>query len=577
MANAPVRGFVALLLLMAALAFAQPAAAQSYEDCPGGGVAKRVAQDIPDLKCVEVLQTQTGPLRWRIVRDASTPEKTAAAYRNLVAEALQRSLDAWTPLYPFKLNRVTILPVPKRVKAAGLEADFQGQVLQLPNAEADCIIEINEDRLAELAKIANEKGVIREELIRPDHFPGVISHEFAHCLQYWNWFEAASAKSSSWWQEGQAELLNALAYPSGVALKGRYSKFIAEIGSKPITQQLYPNVVFFKWLFQRNPQLVFSLPASMPKFPADGEAGQVAALLDFVGKPEFQQFARDLADGTIAGPGGAVPPLIDPAPAAVSGKTSVGIGGKVLTVRVRTMSIDDQAYALSATAAPKGLMTKLDGGGWAEMPSTLPSVECGKTRTLVSAMTPVSEGEAQASINFAPQGKCKEKKDPALSNSVPLAAVGSCPAGEWIVDNGAYAALLASRQGNNAKVQSVNGEIRMIFDPSGSARFSASGFTAVVKTTAEPSATVTVTANGTDQGSWEAADGALAYSSGNQAMKFQINVKVLIMNMAMPETHMIESGNFNYACQGDSMQLTYAGPVPITDGNPPHWVLHRVE
>ncbi len=356
------------------------------------------------------------------------------------------------PLYPFKLHPVTVIPVPKRVKAAGLESEFQAQVLQLPSADADCIIEINEDRLADLAKIANKKGVIREELIRPDHFPGVIAHEFAHCLQYWNWFEATSTSSGAWWQEGQAELLNAMTYPAGFALKKRYAQFIADIGTKPMTQQKYPNLVFFKWLFQRNPQLVFSLPSAMPKAPAASEPGQVTALIKFVGAAQLQEFARALADGSIGGPGGPVPPLVDPAPASVSGKTSVGIGGKVLTVRVRQMGIDGQGYALSATAAPKGLLTRLDGGGWAALPPKLPSVDCKEQRKLLSAMTPVSEGEAQASINFAPQAKCK---DPALSNTTPVLS-GVCPAGEWLVDNTAYAQMLGARQGKNAKVQSVS-------------------------------------------------------------------------------------------------------------------------
>ncbi len=117
----------------------------------------------------------------------------------------------------------------------------------------------------------------------------------------------------------------------------------------------------------------------------------------------------------------------------------------------------------------------------------------------------------------------------------------------------------------------------MSFDPSGSAAFSASNFSAAVKTSTEPSATVTVTANGADQGSWKVAKGILAYTSGKQAMKFQIKVKVSIINTTMPDAHMIESGNFNYSCQGDTMQLTYAGPVPITNGDPPHWVLHKVK
>jgi hypothetical protein len=77
---------------------------------------------------------------------------------------------------------------------------------------------------------------------------------------------------------------------------------------KPLTQHTYGNVVLFSWLWHRNPQKVFDLIAMMDT--NKGEPAQQNALANAVGADNLSEFARDLVDGRIRGPGDTETPIV---------------------------------------------------------------------------------------------------------------------------------------------------------------------------------------------------------------------------------------------------------------------------
>jgi len=568
-----------LLMHLLAAAFlilgAGAAQADDFSACPGpGGVGDKIQADMPGFDCVEIKRFKVGIMDVRIVRDRKTLQQKPTPYLDQVPIAFARSLDVWSKARPIRVQSVTVVVRAPSDPVGDVLADAEGKTAIIIAPARECVIMLNPLYLVNLAKKDPTATT-------PDRIGIILSHELAHCVEMWEW-EDHYQTAGYWWMEGVAEFLASLAYPHDPAFtKHRYPGFAKHIVTVPLTSQRYETLVFFQWLWNRNPIDVFNFMAATPlRGVESGEDAQRLAILRFLGKGDerdgrqvIQSFAQAVIDGSIRNGGGeAIAPLARDKPVTVDKGMQVPVGGLPLTIHSRDVRFDKGAWVIArfATITSPAVRDPAAGGVWRPVPSEAGSADCSPGPVFRTGYMPTILIEKDAAITVAQTKSCKAAQTVLLSNDF-----AACVIGNWQLDMAMQGDMLRTWIGKSGTVTKLTGNIFWRLDGDGVAQISAAGYRSTIVSSSKPQATVTVGADGLDRGRWSAGAGKLQYVSGEAEIDLKVSILIGPIDQSVPDAHLFSSGNYDYQCTPNGLFLTYTGPETIDPDHRPSFHLIR--
>ncbi len=568
------RYFLLLVLLLTAAPGVQ---AQTFLDCNGKDFLAAVQEGFPKFACAEIGRASPGGLPVRFVRDAN--DKTFAAEATATAEAIatiagavDKALQVWTGAAAALTFREAtfVIGSPATPQISTRWARFRG--LTIGPAEdtgpPECIVLIDLNRIAEKAQPAPEN--------MEEGLAFVAAHEYAHCLQRWNFFAAMRAAGSGWWVEGTASLLGSVVSPGAMTIFRDERNFLDGIAAQPIIKMSYENVLFFQWMWNTSPGSVFDLMRALPKGPGATLDGQAAALRRALGgldsSERLADFAQKLADNGIPNAAGGLPGKLKPGgPVIVTDTGKVPLPGQAWTVQLRPVVFRGGTYLATVTGALGGRAVKKEGDTeWsADFPMASGTTDCDKEERYLMA-TVTTDKEAQIALDVRRIQSCRK----AFALSGPM-ATDACVTGAWTVDEPARRALLAGWLAKDGAVSGMGGEMRFTFNADNTASVAATAFAADIAGKTDPPVEVHVAVDGTDAGQWSAAGSTLQYKSGGGTLAVDIVVNVSGMTLSAPSKAAFEDGTWAYSCTGDTLELSYTGPVPVPPDHTPRFTLRR--
>ncbi len=518
-------------------------AAQAPVDCTTADFAKTYALD-PGFLCAEIRSATYVPngttISARLLRDQG--DARSLQYEPYVSDAVEKSLAVFGGFAELRFPDVTLLFMdPSRVSKHESYADTQ----MLANGE--CLVRI----YAWTIDAAGKGDVLL-------HLQSSIAHELFHCIQQKTWPAQfhASPTDPDWWIEGSATLMGFVVFEHPELFRVRVNQFWKDRDT-PMTRQTYGNVVFFSWLWNRNPQSVMTLIGKMPTQP--GELYQQNALANAVGADNLSLFARDLLDGRIRGPGDkATPVIVDPTePADVVTATDKRTYAAIpFTVFHQDVSFRNGNYMFMAQGNRFASYRRADKSGeeWRDMGFEVTEGLCSVPKTYRFAGMSVDGGDVEEfSLNIEKMpGECA----PCMAQEVRDA----CVAGQWRITNASIAdSTMANNDGSLTDVF-VRGVAGMWARGDGTHLFGFENLQVEGVPSAGWAGTFRILLHGTIDSTWSAADGRmkLCYADADAHLLLQtfggtgdpISIK-----------EMVELGGqttqwWDYTCAGDRLTIS---------------------
>ncbi|CAM3302727.1 hypothetical protein SPAN111604_15085 [Sphingomonas antarctica] len=564
------RSAIFLLFLL----FGSAPAAAEFLDCSKPEMVKIVKERLPNFKCAQIQKNAPAGLPVRYIWDAS--DKTFAPNLPPVYQTIQIANDTvakaeavWSAAATLQMHEVTFVLGSTNTPIEFHGKHFKGLTMSPRNSNGnqDCIVLLD----------LNQVWLTSAGIDRPRDLAFVIAHEFAHCVQRWNYPYAFASKNKDWWLEGLATTLGQVVVPDAAEPHEVEQAFVGKIGTVPFTQLSYENGLLFQWMWNKKPASVFEFMVGLNEgvgLPIDAQAAEFVSTAG--GAQGMSDFARKLVDNGIPNGAGWRPgPLKPGLPITISEAGSSALPGAPYTVQLRPVIFKSGRFAatLEAPSANVGRGVKMAAKTtWAnDFPLSVGSDDCDQVdRSQVVVMK--TDKSATASIEVERKSKCKQIG--LISNT----SAGTCPVGTWDVDNNARAALLSNWLGRDGKVTSASGTMRFNFRPDGTSTIDATDFAADIAGAAEhgmPPLNVHVAVTGSDGGKFTASAGLLSYKNGGGTLKVNILVKVAGMSFPAPSTEPFNDGQWKYECEGDVLQLTYVGPIAVPPSHVPKFTLLR--
>jgi len=281
-------------LILPLFLIASPALA--FMDCTSAQFAKLIEDK--DFICQPVRE-QSYTAFGRSVKVRSLVDKDdphAAGFEEEVFKAVETSLAVFSNFKstkPLKIKDISIVIARNEANSnwEKLGLSVMGQAVPTPS---ECILEVYPDRLFDMPG-----GAIAT-------VQSVTAHELFHCVQQATWPGLNSDYARhKWWIEGSANLASQVVFTNADIAFALNLDFSNNIRDTPLTDLSYENYVFFAWLWQRDPRLIFALPDAIEG--GKTLAAEHSAILGVVKPDQMSQFIRDYVDGIVVGPDGFLP------------------------------------------------------------------------------------------------------------------------------------------------------------------------------------------------------------------------------------------------------------------------------
>lgn len=355
--------------------------------------------------------------------------------------------------------------------------------------------------------------------IDPGDFKQLIAHEFFHCFEFDNLTAQENGphpKANEWWVEGAAEYFSNIVYPTNNIEHEWLPDFVRRSESTSLVDMKYETYLFFQFLENRQGiEGVLRLLEAMPTSGARAE--QLSALAAY---PDmdllFHEFARAFLDNQVRDSSGRVVEIANEAhlgqAVVVEGPLSFAADPFVLQ-RARLAFIPGKRY--------EALRLEVRGGDGlhASRPTDLASTWPGLPESLEpSCPAPLylltlsngsdSAGPLEVALSAAITGEIasdlKECQDP-------------CLIGDWELLPESYRTYFdaVSPDTNQMSLMGVEGGYTLSFSDDGLASGAMRAFTTRFLRRDEPrDMFITITMNGTGQGTYWATGSALLSSGG---------------------------------------------------------------
>lgn len=538
-----------------------------FTDCNGDKM--RAATDVPNsFTCVEMHRQQLTLGNFsphiRTIRDSATDPGLLALYDPEAEEAVVKAFKLWASSRgTLGWRNVTIILHSPEVKAP---------VKAFASADTDtmhheCVINVY---LSEMEKAPPEE-------VHPN-FLFTMAHEAFHCVQAWNWSAsyAFHETTTKWWVEGSADFMASTAFPNTATAALVHQKFDLNSESVPLTQMEYESVVFFTWLWSKDPLLVWQLFDGLPTgADAGNEKAQQASLRKTIGADRFQEFAQDYIDGNIIDPHGKKLNL-NPVFSSTIVFSEAGereFMTQPFTVLRRAVRFQNGQYIVGISAArlPQyGVRDFESPSGWMDhFPDDI-SPGCEGDKTYLVAAMPVEDDRTQFRVTAHNMAPCPK---PCL---VQADEIQQCLVGRWKVDPSMHMSLMTIYFTGEMRDLTLGGDIFVTFNNEGTAFVEFSNFFfSGITTTTGMDIKIMVEAEGTDQAIWSASGEKLAWCP--KALGVEFTSTVTLPNMAPVAQKFqgyMQNAQFDFTCDGDVAWMTF--PTDDVDFDP-RWRLHKVQ
>ena len=498
-------------LVLAATSLALPAFAKV--DCSTRAFATFVED--PGFTCAEMQEaTVTGfakdvTLRSVVdAKDAGAADADAQVFA-AVQEALTRmaAIDSGMDL---KLGDVTIVLM--RAAAKNSQDTDAGRVLGIAKKSgADCVLQLYPARLAEQG--SDGLGFLQF----------TAAHELFHCVQYATWpAQMEEYEKHNWWVEGTAETVAQAVFPNLDAAFREGFNFANKFRDTPLTQLRYENVVFFSWVWAKDPKLVFKIISAMPV--GSSEAAQQKALVGIIPPDELSRFVRDFLDNKVVTPGGA-DPMFGEIPlqmttniGAVSfdGSDTREFAAAPFTMFALDASFAGGSYEIDVqNAGPVLAQHRIAEGGPWDAGKILAEGDCTTVRT--HRLAGMATGDAKVRVVAK-----KDTKGVDCKSCEAVAVRDQCLVGTWLIDNVVQNMSIADFVSAGRPVKTaVVGKNAVKFDDDGNSVWGYQNFLIAVQDSLEGSPVAGAVLNGTIDQTWAAWDGHLmtCYSSSDATIR----------------------------------------------------------
>lgn len=524
---------LAVIALMAMIFQCTPASA--FSECTSAIFAESSAQET-GFVC-EQIRTLSFQAMNRTVQVRSVKVKgdtRADQYEPIIMDAVEQSLATFSNYGGYALLKVSDISIV--LMEPGIEPETPRM------ADTDAVEQPNECVMRVFTNLHDTIGT-GDVLL---DLRNTVAHELFHCVQFATWTPAFVAENSDWWIEGTAELMGHVVYENPTSLTAYMTPFAEQSHAKPITQLSYENVIFFSWLWNRDPSFLFKLLDAMPA--SGGEAAQRAGLVKAVGDAKLADFVRDYADGLVKTPHGLqVPaPSLEP-PLVISGTSTDADGVIPFSVYIKDIAYQNGQYLITTSGKPDVSYKSLDdpSAKW-EMPMMISADgPCEKVKTFrFAGMSVATEGDETFTIS--------SQKLPGCEDCVAGPVRDQCLVGTWVMNGASLASSIHEQQPDALDAVTVSGTVAIKFDGQGKSVFGFNKFRLEGKpANSGPAVAFRVDIAGTIDSDWSAESGKLltCYRGSEAALQISVpGAKAAPMKFAdMP---MEKSMTYSYQCNG---------------------------
>lgn len=481
------------LALLTALC-ASPALA-GYSDCTSNAFAVAIHDN--GFICKEVREQKFALLGRQVsIRSLTDAEDPQGGPFELEAfNAIETSLAAFSKTdagMPLKIADVTLVIIPNNVKS-GLETKEISIAGVSSPFKDECVI-----RLYPEAYYGAQKDPIA-------YMQLVVAHELFHCVQHATFPKLlATYPKHAWWVEGTAELMSHLAFSNSNEAFTLNLEFSDKFRDTSLTSLSYENLVFFSWLWARDPKLLFKLGAML--VPDGTEASDQNVLANVVGAANLGQFVRDYLDAKITGPDGFTP---------LTMQTNIGAVTFSDTETRGLVSVPYAMFAIDATFQAGNYDISFENKGnlqWQHQDVSKPGTwgagalktegTCSDDHTYRLAGMALDEASLEVKAEHADDKNCSVCGISSVRDQ--------CLIGTWLIDNVQQGVTIADFIGGNANTWvNVQGGNGVHFKADGTSDWAYVNFDITVRNADPGVPKIGARINGTISQSWDGDKGKL--------------------------------------------------------------------
>ena len=535
-----------------------------FQDCNGAAFVETITDDLPlpNWQCEELERrtfTVNGQtVHVRVLKDKKTKLELVQQYAAEVMAAAEQSYAVYDKLDPsLKYGNVSfVIMDPMIAWTTPLAGSAMGPLT------GDCGVRVF------TANIDNSPYAGGMPLVKL-----TTAHELFHCIQLSTYGSKWMMVGTDWWSEGMAELASHLVYPTPNRIKGVAKGFEKISAIRGLTQQSYETLVFFSWLYAKDPARVFAVMAAMPT-DEGGEAGQRRQLLTQVSGEELQQFAMDWVDGKVPMPGGGMytPPKI-PSALGVENDTEMSMDSPPLAIQLDAVSIRKGEYMpLEFDGGSASVFQrKRDEENWDVLPDQVGPDDCKGSDERVFVRVPTGDDTTRVRIQFKKTKPCEECVNSDVRDR--------CLVGHWKMDNATLLTFLRMKNDADSKFEWVDGTLVLVYDANGDSHLVAEGLeiSGTQKATPYPDSTVKLEMNGIDAGTWSAEGGQVTYCPKESGIDYKTTIEVPGVTKAERSVDgVMQTSIFSYQCGATDLNMTYSGPLEL-GADAPRWHFTKVK
>ncbi len=473
-----------------------------FVDCTAPNFAKEARLD-PGFQCAEsarqTLNAGGRTIGVRSLYDARSGD-ILSSYAVLAMQATKKSVETYANLHNWEFANITVIVMDPEMKDGAVPVPHKEQ-FEKAAADAEPMA-FPTDCIIRLSAAGIEKNTVNQKYAGAlDAAEVTIAHEVFHCIQGWNYREAALIDPGRWWVEGTATFFSSLVFDASLRMAEVSKTFVSTIATVPLTRQQYSSAYFFAWLWGQKPDDVINFMASMPT--SGGEAEQQAAVYKLL-RDRLDTFARDAVDGKVKDVAGHVLP--SPVPTTTQPFTdtrSVDLGVFPFELFFHELEFKDGIYNFGADAANNLYNRNAEADAWENASRFWAQGGCGKTLRyyLVGMRGEPGTQKLKFTAERMP-GECEE--------CVVAEERDQCLVGQWRINNESLVGAVAEYLGESVEQMTVSGFGGMNVRPDGTHSFAFNKFVVEGKPTdSGPAVAFLIGLHGTIDSAWGATNGQM--------------------------------------------------------------------